>query len=79
MTAPNAATTTDDSPRRSSDSDGLNLLTRRRFFQQMVDRAFQDCDTSMSGEVDKNELYAGLLMVHLKLAKYAGPAACYVS
>jgi hypothetical protein len=32
-----------------------------------------------NGQVDKNELYMGLLMVHLKLAKFAGPAACYVS
>jgi hypothetical protein len=45
----------------------------------MVTKAFNDCDTSKSGEVDKQELYAGLLLVHLKLAKFAGAAACYVS
>ena len=56
-----------------------NFLTRRQFFQKMVTKAFKDIDTTKSGEVDKQELYAGLLMVHLKLAKFAGAAACYVS
>lgn len=60
-------------------SSGGNFLTRRKFFQTMVTKAFNDCDTSSSGEVDKQELYAGLLLVHLKLAKFAGAAACYVS
>lgn len=35
-------------------------------------------DIANKGEIDKVELYAGLLMIHLKIAKYAGPAACYV-
>jgi hypothetical protein len=30
-------------------------------------------------EISKDELYQGLLLVHLKLAKFAGAAACYVS
>jgi len=34
-------------------------------------------DDSGDGVIDKTELYAGLLLVHLKLAKNAGPAACY--
>ncbi|KAL3921190.1 MAG: hypothetical protein SGARI_006742, partial [Bacillariaceae sp.] len=39
--------------------------------------AFTICDADGSGAIDKRELYAGLLLVHLNLAKYAGPAACY--
>ena len=35
------------------------------------------CDDSGDGIIDEAELYAGLLLVHLNLAKYAGPAACY--
>ena len=31
----------------------------------------------VGGEITKDELYVGLLVVHLNLAKYAGPAACY--
>jgi hypothetical protein len=34
-------------------------------------------DSTGNGEVTKDELYAGLLIVHLKLAKFAGAAACY--
>ncbi|OEU23541.1 hypothetical protein FRACYDRAFT_143514, partial [Fragilariopsis cylindrus CCMP1102] len=29
-----------------------------------------------SGYIDENELYTGLLLIHLKLGMYAGPAAC---
>lgn len=35
------------------------------------------CDRNKSGHLNKTELYAGLILVHLNLAKYAGPAACY--
>ena len=37
---------------------------------------FQTIDTDQSGSIDKKELYSGLLLIHLKLATYAGPAAC---
>lgn len=33
-------------------------------------------DADGSGSVDAKELYAGLLLIHLKLGTYAGPAAC---
>jgi hypothetical protein len=33
-------------------------------------------DTDESGEVDEKELYSGMLLIHLKLGCYAGPAAC---
>jgi hypothetical protein len=61
----------------SSEHSG-NLLTRSKPFKAIVKRAFQVCDNDQTGEVGKLELYAGLLWVHLNLAKYAGPAACYV-
>mmetsp|Transcript_5896 Transcript_5896/g.8344 ORF Transcript_5896/g.8344 Transcript_5896/m.8344 type:complete len:327 (+) Transcript_5896:139-1119(+) len=51
-------------------------LARRKFFQNMTDNAFKLIDADKSGEVDEKELYAGLLLIHLKLGMYAGPAAC---
>mmetsp|Transcript_22378 Transcript_22378/g.52749 ORF Transcript_22378/g.52749 Transcript_22378/m.52749 type:complete len:320 (-) Transcript_22378:227-1186(-) len=61
------------------------LFTESRPFQVLVTHAFDVCDSSSSdhhqknkkGEITKDELYVGLLVVHLNLAKYAGPAACY--
>ncbi|VEU38848.1 unnamed protein product [Pseudo-nitzschia multistriata] len=53
------------------------FLTRTRLFQAAVSAAFDFCDDSGDGIVDESELYAGLLLVHLNLAKYAGPSACY--
>jgi len=54
-----------------------SFWTRTRGFKRLCKWAFKTCDTSDSGEVSKGELYTGLLMVYLKIAKYAGPAACY--
>ena len=54
------------------------MLTRSKAFQKLASMTYDLMDTDKSGEIDKVELYAGLLMVHLKLAKYAGAAACYV-
>jgi len=54
-----------------------NILTESKFFQTMVESSFQSMDRTGNGQVSKDELYAGLLLVHLKLAKFAGPAACY--
>jgi len=56
-----------------------NFLTRSKQFQELLDKAFKDCDTDKSGSISKSELYVGMLSIHLTLAKYAGPAACYVS
>jgi len=53
------------------------MLTKSHAFQVLVSKAFEVCDDSEDGVVDETELYAGLLLVHLNLAKYAGPAACY--
>jgi hypothetical protein len=37
---------------------------------------FKSIDIDGSGTIDKDELYLGVLMVHLELAKYVGPSAC---
>lgn len=52
-------------------------LTQTRAFQAGVSKAFQVCDHNGEGVVDENELYTGLIMVHLTLAKHAGSSACY--
>mmetsp|Transcript_26394 Transcript_26394/g.34369 ORF Transcript_26394/g.34369 Transcript_26394/m.34369 type:complete len:334 (+) Transcript_26394:26-1027(+) len=51
-------------------------LARRQFFTKMADNAFVLIDSDNSGEVDEKELYSGMLLIHLKLGMYAGPAAC---
>jgi len=53
------------------------FLTHTRAFQTGVSKAFAICDHSGDGKVDENELYTGLILVHLELAKHAGPAACF--
>jgi hypothetical protein len=54
-----------------------NKLTESKLFKNMVESTFSSMDSTGNGEVTKDELYAGLLIVHLKLAKFAGAAACY--
>lgn len=58
---------------------GSNILTRSKPFKTLVDKVFNACDTSKSNDVSKSELYVGLLSIHITLARYAGPAACFVS
>jgi EF-hand domain pair len=53
-----------------------NFLTRTQMFQDMLEWAFVQVDADGSGQVDPQELYSGLLLIHLKLGSYAGPAAC---
>lgn len=53
-----------------------SILTKSKRFQQLVKYTFDTVDTDKSGTIDENELYAGLLLIHLQLAAYAGPAAC---
>lgn len=52
-------------------------MTQSKAFRDVVSKAFDVCDDSGDGIIDEAELYAGLLLVHLNLAKHAGPAACY--
>jgi len=42
-------------------------------------KAFKRMDKDGSGSVNKEEMYSGLLLLQLNLAKYAGPSACKVS
>ena len=67
-----------EEPDAPKSSNG-NILTRSKPFQKLVDKVFKACDTSKTGSVSKSELYVGLLSIHITLARYAGPAACFVS
>jgi Ca2+-binding EF-hand superfamily protein len=51
-------------------------LARSKRFKELSNWAFDAIDTDGSGCVDEKELYSGLLLIHLKLGCYAGPAAC---
>lgn len=51
-------------------------FSRTHYFKEMSNWAFDVVDLDGSGFVDEKELYSGLLLIHLKLGSYAGPAAC---
>jgi hypothetical protein len=74
------SSTQDRSPASSANTDDrstrVSWLCRTRYFQKMCDSAFEVVDQDGSGAVDEKELYSGLLLIHLKLGTYAGPAAC---
>jgi len=53
-------------------------LTSTKFFERRVDSAFSTIDVDKSGDVTCEELYAGLLLIHLKMAIYVGAPACRV-
>ena len=53
------------------------FITRSKRFGQLTKWAFQIVDKDGTGQVGRAELYSGILLVHLNLAKYAGAAACY--
>ena len=59
--------------------NGSNVLTRSKPFKALVNKAFTACDLNKSGDICRSELYSSLLFVHSTLARYAGPAACFVS
>jgi len=74
---PTTTNTTDVSKPQALLEKSKNILTESKLFQKMVESSFQSMDRTGNGQVSKDELYAGLLLVHLKLAKFAGAAACY--
>mmetsp|Transcript_38401 Transcript_38401/g.59320 ORF Transcript_38401/g.59320 Transcript_38401/m.59320 type:complete len:333 (-) Transcript_38401:337-1335(-) len=51
-------------------------LAKTKFFTTMVNKAFDDIDGDGSNDIDEKELYSGLLLIHLQMGAYAGPAAC---
>ena len=53
-------------------------LTNTKFFQRAIDSAFDSIDVDKSGDVTLEELHAGLLLIHLKMAMYVGAPACRV-
>jgi len=55
----------------------FSVLTRTAAFRKLTKWAFSQCDSDGTGSVNQTELYAGILLVHIQLAKYAGAAACY--
>jgi Ca2+-binding EF-hand superfamily protein len=61
---------------RKTDRSWLSWICRTRYFSNLCDTVFDAIDSDRSNAVDKNELYQGLLLIHLKLGTYAGPAAC---
>lgn len=67
-----------DSPKKVNlmRSKKETILTRSRTFQKLVDYSYDVIDSDGSGTIDKKELYAGLILIHLNLAAYVGPAAC---
>lgn len=69
MTA--TATTTTTTPTRS------NFVTRSAPFRRLSKWAFGVCDKDGDGKIEQSELYAGILLVHVNLAKYGGAACCY--
>jgi hypothetical protein len=55
---------------------GTAWLRNSVYFRKICDGAFEGIDVDKSGSVDKKELYSGILLVHLNLGMYLGPAAC---
>jgi hypothetical protein len=56
-----------------------SYLTNTEYFRNTVNSAFDKIDVDKSGDVTLEELYAGLLLIHLKMAIYVGAPACRVS
>jgi hypothetical protein len=57
---------------RRSDS----YLTRTTYFHRLVQSTFITMDTNHSNTVSCDELYAGMLLMHLHMAIYVGASAC---
>jgi hypothetical protein len=51
-------------------------LVESAAFKGLSEWAFSVCDSEGDGKIYREELYTGVLLVHLHLAKYVGVAAC---
>lgn len=69
-----------DKPRPSAAKNLIaakkSWLTSTQYFQRAIDSSFDMIDVDKSGDVSLEELYAGLLLIHLKMAIYVGAPAC---
>mmetsp|Transcript_8015 Transcript_8015/g.14876 ORF Transcript_8015/g.14876 Transcript_8015/m.14876 type:complete len:534 (-) Transcript_8015:337-1938(-) len=81
--SPSSQNSSSNSSMSKSNSKLTNLLqtksswlTQTRYFQKVVDWSFDVIDSDDSGDVSLEELYSGLLLVHLKFAVYVGAPAC---
>lgn len=63
-------------PKVSIVSYCLNYLCHTQYFHNLCNTIFDLIDEDKSGYIDQNELYQGMLLIHLKLGCHAGPAAC---
>lgn len=63
---------------RDSQIPVFSMLLQSSTFLRYCDIAFDLVDTNGDDTVDATELYAGLLLIHLKLGSILGPAACKV-
>ncbi|CAB9509234.1 expressed unknown protein [Seminavis robusta] len=54
----------------------ISMVLQSSHFIKYTDMAFDLVDSNNSDSVDETELYAGLLLIHLKLGSWLGPAAC---
>lgn len=77
LSTPTFAANATATPQQPALQRNYNWLTRTAAFNKLSRWAFDQCDLDGSGQLDQTELYAGLLLVHVNLAKYAGAAACY--
>ena len=67
------------SEQKSEEKMVPSFLAHSRMFRRLSQWAFEQVDTGESGTVNKKEVYAGLLLIHYKLASYAGFVFCKVS
>eukprot|EP00565_Helicotheca_tamesis_P002406 CAMPEP_0185740940 /NCGR_PEP_ID=MMETSP1171-20130828/38692_1 /TAXON_ID=374046 /ORGANISM="Helicotheca tamensis, Strain CCMP826" /LENGTH=245 /DNA_ID=CAMNT_0028412871 /DNA_START=596 /DNA_END=1333 /DNA_ORIENTATION=- len=51
--------------------------TQSKAFRRLVKNVFEVCDENKTGEISKTELYVGVLLTHVKLAKYLGAGATF--
>ena len=56
----------------------VSKFLQSKHFVKYCDIAFDLVDSNGDDVIDETELYAGLLLIHLKLGSFLGPAACKV-